>query len=144
LEKSRRSNKDWFDQHKRLCPESQGLEVGNLVLLHRTTLVGSRALKNKLSDRWFGPYRVCEVPPNSTFYELIEELNGNPLKATFAGQRLKKFYARKTLDQRREEMYDTIRVMPLPLEEEEEADIEETEEDVDMIEDEEDMEVEED
>jgi|SRR5579859_5140150 len=41
LEKSQRSNKDWFDQHKHLCPESKALEVGDLVLLHRPTLVGT-------------------------------------------------------------------------------------------------------
>jgi hypothetical protein len=62
-----------------------------------------------MEDRWFGPYRIREIPEDSTFYWL-EELDGTPLAATFAGNRLKRFFSRAELDNNRSEAHDTIRV----------------------------------
>ena len=56
-----------------------------------------------------GPFRIREIPENSTFYRL-EELNGTPLAATFAGNHLKRFFTRRELDSQRAEIHDTIRV----------------------------------
>ena len=89
--------------------ELQQLHVGDLVLLHQSKNLTSRSVKMKLDDRWFGPYRIREVPQDSTFYRL-EELDGIPLKATFAGDRLKRFFSRAELDEDRVERHAVIRV----------------------------------
>jgi hypothetical protein len=116
LESSRRANKEWFDEHRRLRTENQQLKIGDLVLLHQTIGSGNRALNKKLQDRWAGPYRISEIPSNSTFYKL-EELDGTPYKDnTVAGNRIKKFFKRAELDALRQEMHDTIRVMDPPEE----------------------------
>jgi hypothetical protein len=52
----------------------------------------------KLNDRWQGPYRIVEKAENSTFYRL-EELDGTPLSGTTAGDRIKKFYSRRELEE---------------------------------------------
>ena len=105
LRNSRLGNKADFDANKRIRP--QQLNVGDLVLLHNTILEHSHS--RKLDDKWRGPYRIREIPPDSTFYRL-EELDGTPLAATFAGNRLKRFYSRRELDADREEVSNTIRV----------------------------------
>jgi hypothetical protein len=109
LERSRKSNKVYYDQHKQMRGEPQQLHVGDLVLLHQSKNLNSRSVKIKLDNRWFGPYRVREVPPDSTFYRL-EELDGTHLKATFAGNRLKRFFTRTELDNDRADRHDVIRV----------------------------------
>jgi len=89
--------------------EAQKLRVGDLVLVHHTKDTYTRPRSRKLNDRWFGPYRIREIPENSTFYYL-EELDGTPLAATFAGNRLKRFFTRIELDNHRSEARGTIRV----------------------------------
>ena len=44
--------------------------------------------------------RIREIPENSTYYLL--ELDGTPLAATIAGNRVKKFYSRTSLDEARD------------------------------------------
>jgi hypothetical protein len=109
LERSRKSNKTYFDQHQRMRGELQQLHVGDLVLLHQSKNLTSRSAKAKLDDRWFGPYRILEAPQDSTFYRL-EELDGTLLRATFAGKRLKWFFTRIALDSDRANQHDMIRV----------------------------------
>src|SRR5271170_827660 len=53
---------------------------------------------HKLNDRWRGPFRIVEKSENSTFYRL-EELDGTPLSGTAAGDRVKKFYMRRELEE---------------------------------------------
>jgi hypothetical protein len=88
LRNSCKGNKTYFDQHHCLRPESQQLRVGDLVLLLNSALQKTR--NTKLLDNWRGPYRITEIPRDSTFYQL-EELDGTPLVQPFAGNRLKKF-----------------------------------------------------
>src|SRR5947207_14454119 len=57
LRKSRKSNKVYFDEHKRLRGENIQLHVGDLVLLHTTKSRFSRSRQEKLDDNWRGPYR---------------------------------------------------------------------------------------
>src|SRR5277367_4018561 len=109
LERSRKGNKAYYDQHKRMRGEAQQLHIGDLVLVHQSKNLNSRSVKNKLDDRWFGPYRIHEIPPDSTFYKL-EELDCTHLKATFAVDRLKLFFSRSMLDEDRTERHDVIRV----------------------------------
>src|SRR5947207_14627500 len=89
--------------------ETQKLHVGDLVLVHRTKDIYTRPRARKLDDRWFGPYRIREIPEDSTFYYL-EELDGTPLATTFAGNRLNRFFTRNELDNHRSEARGTVRV----------------------------------
>jgi len=79
------------------------------VLLLQSKNLISRSVRVKLDDRWFGPHRIREIPPDSTFYKL-EELDGMHLKATFAGDQLKHFFSHSILDEDRIERRDAIRV----------------------------------
>ena len=99
LRNSRKANKAYFDQHKRLRPQSQSLEAGDMVLLYDSTLQKNRHTKFK--DKWRGPFRVVKKAENSTFY-LLEELDGTPLAGTTAGNRLKKFHSREIAEFLRE------------------------------------------
>ena len=96
LRNSRKANKIYFDQHHRLRPLNQRLRKGDLVLVYDSSLQTNR--NTKLNDRWRGPFRVVEKAENSTFYQL-EELDGTPLSGTTAGDRVKKFYTRKELEE---------------------------------------------
>ena len=89
LKNSRLSNKSDFDASKRMRATAQQLRVGDLVLLHNTILQHSHS--RRLDDKWRGPFRLCEIPKNSTFYRL-EELDGTPLAASFTGNRLRQFW----------------------------------------------------
>jgi hypothetical protein len=109
LQKSRLGNKAYFDQCKRLRPESQLLHNGDLVLLHETRYFNDRGRERKLDYKWSGPYRIRAIGENSTYY-LLAELDGTPLQRSFAGNRLKRFFTRPALDEIRQEDHDTIRV----------------------------------
>src|SRR6266496_2652956 len=99
LERSRKENKDYFDEHKRLRGDGNWqLHVGDLVLLHTGKRQQSRVLKEKLDDYWHRPYRIRQIPENSTFYYL-EEFDGTLLAKTIMGNRLKKFFSWMSLDE---------------------------------------------
>ena len=112
LERSRKGNKAHFDQHKRMRGELQQLHVSDLVLVHQSKNLNSQSVKNKIDDRWFGPYWIREIPPDSTFYKL-EELDGTHLKATFTGNCLKCFFTHVELDDDRAEQHEVIRVLDI-------------------------------
>ena len=107
IRNSRNTNKVYFDQIKQLRKDK--LHIGDLILVHQTKDSYSRNRAKKLDDRWFGPYRIREIPDDSTFYYL-EELDGTHLKPTFAGNRLKRLFSRVELDNNRSEAHETIRV----------------------------------
>ena len=109
LRNSRKNNKAYFDQNKPMRSELQQLHLGDLVLVHISKNQLSRARKIKIHDRWIGPYRIREIPTDSTYY-LLEELDGVELKENFAGNRLKKFFTRRELDENREEQHAVIRI----------------------------------
>jgi hypothetical protein len=90
LRNSRKANKVYFDQHKRLCLESEQLKVGDLVLVLNAKY-NPQVHAVKLHDRWIGPHRIREVAENSTFYRLAE-LDGTQLAASFTGNLVKKFF----------------------------------------------------
>ena len=94
LRRSHLSNKEYFDQHKRLRLELQKLNTGDLVLLYDDSLRKSKSRFTKLNDRWRGLYRIRETPEDSTYYRL-EELDGTSLAQSFAGNRLRKFFVRQ-------------------------------------------------
>jgi hypothetical protein len=78
LRNSRKANKAYFDHNSAKFKTDKPLRIA------------------KLEDRWLGPYRIREVAASSMFY-LLEELDGTPLAATFAGDRLKKFFTQGQL-----------------------------------------------
>ena len=92
---SQKANKAYFDEYKHLCNASEQLKVGDLILLFNSTLK-KHLRKDKLVDRWMGPYRIREIPLNSTYY-LLEELSGEPLKTRAAGDHVCKFFTREYL-----------------------------------------------
>jgi len=106
LRNSRNANKIYFDQTKL---RKEKLRVGDLIVVHQTKDSYSQYRAKKLDDRWFGPYRIREIPEDSTFYYL-EELDGTHLIPTFAGYRLKRFFSRVELDNNRAKAHETIRV----------------------------------
>src|SRR5947207_16009471 len=90
LRNSRKANKAYFDQNNPIRPDGdQQLRVGDLVLVQNSQKFksGKPPRVAKLDDRWTGPYRICEVPENSTFYRL-KEFDETPLDETYAGNRL--------------------------------------------------------
>jgi hypothetical protein len=95
LYNSRLSNKYYFDNTKHLRSAAQQLQVGDMVMLHNTIMQHSHS--RKLDDNWRGPYRIREIPEDSTFY-CIEELDGTPLAAPVTGNRLKRFFMRAELN----------------------------------------------
>ena len=105
LERSRKGNKAYFDQHKRI--RDQPLKVGDLVLLHDTGKFTTRNLAFKLHNKWKGPYRVHKV--GSSGYYWLEELDGVEMAKPCAGDRLKKFFSREELDEDWEERQNRIR-----------------------------------
>lgn len=105
LRNSRKANKAYFDQNNPLRPDGdQQLRVGDLVLLQNSQKFksGKPSRAAKLDDRWSGPYRIREIPENSTFYYL-DETDETPLAESYAGNRLKKFFSRGQLQQDRAE-----------------------------------------
>ena len=92
LERSRRINKSYFDDVKRL--RSEKLKVGDLVLLHNSAKTPG-ARRTKLDFNWLGPYCIWEV--SEAGYYRLEELDGVQLKESVAGNRLKRFFSRRSL-----------------------------------------------
>jgi len=86
-ENSRKANKAYFDQHKRLRTTNQELRAGDLVLLHNTAIKKTRTRDHVFDSYWRGLYRIREVS-EAGFYRL-NELDGAQLRASFAGNRLK-------------------------------------------------------
>jgi hypothetical protein len=94
LENSRKANKSYFDDVKRLRPEHQQLRVGDLVLLFNQAKQRQPTKRQfKLVNNWFGPYRIWEASPAG--YYRLEELDGTRSTQSVAGNRLKRFFTRR-------------------------------------------------
>ena len=64
-------------------------KIGDLVLLYKSQLRG----KQKLEERWTGPYYIHEVLPNGA-YKLRTMNENKVLKTPVNGERLKLYHAR--------------------------------------------------
>ncbi|OMJ30300.1 hypothetical protein AYI69_g168 [Smittium culicis] len=84
--RNRETDKQRFDLKKRTRKER--LAVGTLVLIFDSTIGKQRQLK--LSDKWFGPYKIIKDNLNGSY--ILSELDGVRIKGTFAGNRLKEFH----------------------------------------------------
>jgi transposase InsO family protein len=88
--KSRMQDKVRWDAQRyvRTCP----LQVGDLVLEHKTCLETTWSCIGKLGSRWRGPFRIKEAVGNGTYR--IAELDGTVAAQVVSGSRLKKFLIR--------------------------------------------------
>jgi hypothetical protein len=84
----REEGKEWFDAQASLRPSP--MTIGDLVLIKDVLQDIDMSRSKKLLPRWKGPFRITRITDKGTY--LIEELDGTPLRATFAGNRLRKFY----------------------------------------------------
>ena len=92
LQRMRLEGKERHDDKHSIRVEE--LTVGQIVLLHDTRR--EKDMSRKLSFKWLGPYRICDVVKDKGTY-MLEELDGSRLAGTFAGDRLKKFHPRQRL-----------------------------------------------
>jgi hypothetical protein len=83
--------KELFDRTHQI---RQGdIKVHDIVLVFDVRNSIDKSSNSKLNYRWAGPYRVKTAETTKGYYTL-EELDGTPLKGTFAGNRLKVYYQR--------------------------------------------------
>lgn len=73
---------------------NEELAIGSIVLVHDTRR--EKDMSRKLSYKWVGPYKICDMVKDKGTY-MLEELDGSRLAGTFAGDRLKKFHPRQRL-----------------------------------------------
>ena len=88
IERIRKQNKEYFDEHHVLRDEA--LQRGEIVLLHNTKKSFDMSNQIKLQWRWLGPYRIQTANKNGSYR--LEELDGTTLQGSFNGDRLKKYY----------------------------------------------------
>ena len=58
-------------------------KAGDLVLVYDSRSGDFRKVQCRLTDRWYGPYRIREAPVDSTYYRLAE-LDGTELAESIA------------------------------------------------------------
>lgn len=97
LRRVREEGKERFDATHVLHAEP--FKAGDIVLLHNTMREADMSREQKMHFRWLGPYRVKEAIAQKGTY-ILEELNGEKLGGTIAGNRLKKFHARPEVQQK--------------------------------------------
>jgi hypothetical protein len=95
LERMRKQGKEYFDSEHSVADKE--INKDDLVLLHDTQHENDRSTNRKLKYRWRGPFRVKEVNQDKGTY-LLQELDGTDLAGTFAGNRIKKFHQRQSLE----------------------------------------------
>jgi hypothetical protein len=115
LERLRKQNKEYFDEHHVLRDEP--LSRGEIVLLHNTKQSQDFSNRVKLAWRWLGPYRIRHVNKNGSY--ALEELDGTEMKGTVNGNRLKKYY---TLEEFSKAMPEAMEIIGQEQEEEVSAD----------------------
>jgi hypothetical protein len=93
---ARTQNKAYFDSTAHLRSEYQSIQVGDLVVVFRPSmLLPIKHHDEKLDDRWQGPYRVKEKPQTRhTTSSKSSQLDGTPMKRKYAGDQVKKYYPR--------------------------------------------------
>ena len=84
-----RSTRDWAQRNEHTLVEGN-YKPGTIVLVYNSVLQMQHGRKGEI--RWIGPYRVRKQNTRGS-YEL-NELDGTPIDAVFAGNRLKKYHQR--------------------------------------------------
>ena len=102
--RKREEGKEAFDETWRI--RGTQLNVKDLVLKHDAKKEKDMSSSNKLSYRWFGPYRICEAKKEKGTY-VLEELDRTRLLGTHAGNRLKKFVKHEDFYELEKEIVET-------------------------------------
>ena len=94
VKSSRQANKEFFDKKRR---KRKGLlKQGDMVLLYNSRL--DKQWSKKLDNRWSGPYLINDHKESRGTY-LLQELDGTVLEGVFPGERLKRFFPRRGVDE---------------------------------------------
>jgi len=88
-------SKDNFDSTYRL--RNDEFKVGDIILIFDSTTVINILTFKKFNYWWTGLYRIAKSDPLKGIYR-ISELDGAVLRGTYAGNKLKYFYAIMILD----------------------------------------------
>jgi hypothetical protein len=94
LEEERAASKRRHDSSLRAGPDHSSLCIGDLVLLHNTTIKKSHSVK--LCSRWTRPFKIIDVKECYGTY-CFAKLDGSVLKDYQDGSHLKHFYTRPLL-----------------------------------------------
>jgi len=102
VRKSRLPNKAYLDKNRR--ERVQTIEIGDMVLLYNSSL--EKQWSQKLKNKWLGPYKIREIGETGTY--LLNELDGMELQRIFAGDQIKKFFARCGVEDDKAEVPEQI------------------------------------
>jgi len=75
-----------------------------MVLLYNSSL--DKQCSQKLKNKWLGPYKIREIGETGTY--LLNELDGTELQGIFAGDQIKKFFARYGVEDDKAEVPEEI------------------------------------
>lgn len=89
-QRSAREKSSTYMDEKRAHRLRTAIKVGELVLVHDTSL--DKQWSKRVQDRWRGPYRVRQRLARKTY--LLEELDGTHMKTPVPASRLRRFYLR--------------------------------------------------
>jgi hypothetical protein len=101
LRRARERNAEYHDAQANI--RYTPLQEGDFVLLFRTAQEMDMSRSKKLAHKWLGPYVIQEVFPAKGTY-ILREPHGPRLRGTFAANRIKKFYARESIDHETEDV----------------------------------------
>lgn len=122
-ERSRKKGQEYFDAHHQIRKEP--IREGDFVLAYDVKLIDQDKSKNtKLLYRWLGPYRVRQADQLKGSY-LLEEVDGTPIRRTYAGNRLKKFVKRDGYWNSLDDDESEEAIEPIAFDDDEDADVEE-------------------
>jgi hypothetical protein len=113
-ERHRKESQAYFDENHQL--RKKPIHDGDLVLTYdiQTTDV-NMSNWTKLEYRWLGPYRVVKANQLKGYY-VLEELDGTPIRRSYAGNRVKKFVQRNgywfSMDDEEDELLNAVPVIP--------------------------------
>jgi len=111
-ERHRKENAAYFDENHRLRTEP--IHKDDIVLAYDVKQIDQdMSSKTKLLFRWLGPYRVTIANQEKSTYKL-EELDGTPIRRTYAGNRIKRFVKREGYWFSVEDHEDDEESLPVP------------------------------
>ncbi len=91
-ERRRLEGKEYFDAHHQI--RKRAIKEKDFVLVYDVKDMDvDKSRSTKLQYRWLGPYKVLKA--SSSGYYVLAELDGTPIRRTYAGNRLKRFVKRK-------------------------------------------------
>ncbi|KAI9339458.1 hypothetical protein DFJ73DRAFT_569112, partial [Zopfochytrium polystomum] len=89
---AREKRAEQFNQEHRMRPTSEVIDEGDLVIVRESKL--DNTMGGKLEWRYFGPFWVTEVGPNSYY---LAEMDGSALRRPIQGSRVRLYRKREDL-----------------------------------------------